>query len=66
MLKGKEKKHAAVEALDASGKIATNYNGTQVLFDGQPAPIIYASATQVNVIVPYEVNGRTSTKIEVA
>jgi uncharacterized protein (TIGR03437 family) len=52
--------------LDPSGKIATNYNGTQVLFDGQPAPIIYASPSQVNVIVPYEVNGKTSTKIEVA
>jgi len=52
--------------LDSAGKISTNYNGTQVLFDGQPAPIIYASPNQVNVIVPYEVIGKTSTKIEVA
>jgi len=51
--------------LDSSGKVATNYNGTQVLFDGQPAPIIYASEGQVNAIVPYEVNGKTSTKVEV-
>jgi uncharacterized protein (TIGR03437 family) len=29
--------------------------GTQVLFDGLPAPMLYASANQINAVVPYEV-----------
>lgn len=40
--------------LDASGKVSTQLSGTQVLIDGVPAPLIYASASQVNAIVPYE------------
>jgi uncharacterized protein (TIGR03437 family) len=32
---------------------ATN-GGVEVLFNGTPAPVIYASATQVSAVVPYE------------
>ena len=49
--------------LDPSGKVATSLNGAQVLFDGRPAPIIYGSASQANVIVPYEVAGQPATTI---
>jgi len=49
--------------LDPSGKVATSLNGAQVLFDGRPAPMIYGSAPQANVIVPYEVDGQTTTTI---
>jgi uncharacterized protein (TIGR03437 family) len=49
--------------LDPSGKVATNLNGAQVLFDGRPAPMIYGSASQANVIVPYEISGQTATTI---
>jgi len=38
---------------------------TTVQFDGVPAPIIYASAGQTSVIVPYEVAGKTSTEMVV-
>jgi uncharacterized protein (TIGR03437 family) len=38
---------------------------TRVLFDGIAAPVLYASATQTSVMVPYGVNGRTSTSIVV-
>jgi uncharacterized protein (TIGR03437 family) len=38
---------------------------TRVLFDGTAAPIIYASATQTSVMVPYGVAGRTTTNIVV-
>jgi uncharacterized protein (TIGR03437 family) len=38
---------------------------TRVLFDNTPAPIIYASATQTSVMVPYGVFGRTTTNIVV-
>jgi uncharacterized protein (TIGR03437 family) len=38
----------------ATGKLATAIGGVQVLFNGIPAPMIYASATQVSAVVPYE------------
>jgi uncharacterized protein (TIGR03437 family) len=49
--------------LDPSGKVATSLNGAQVLFDGRPAPMIYGSASQANVIVPYEVANQPTTTI---
>jgi len=51
--------------LDPSGTVATNYNGTQILFDGNPAPLLYSSPFQTNLIVPYEIADRKSTTIEV-
>jgi uncharacterized protein (TIGR03437 family) len=38
----------------ATGKLATTIGGVQVLFNGTPAPMIYASGTQVSAVVPYE------------
>ena len=52
--------------LDSSGAVATNYNGTQVLFDGKPAPLLYSSPSRTTLVVPYEVADRQSTNIEVA
>jgi len=46
-----------------SGTIDTNLGGTQVFFDGYPAPLIYSSATQVSAIVPYEVAGSLTTSM---
>jgi uncharacterized protein (TIGR03437 family) len=37
-----------------TGKLATNIGGVQVLFNGTPAPMIYAGSTQVSAVVPYE------------
>jgi uncharacterized protein (TIGR03437 family) len=46
---------AAYATTDPStGKLATAIGGVQVLFNGIPAPMIYASATQVSAVVPYE------------
>ena len=50
--------------LDASGKFATNSGGVQVLFDGVPAPLVYASASQVNAVVPFGVAGEAQTVIQ--
>jgi uncharacterized protein (TIGR03437 family) len=50
---------------DASGNVASNLNGLQVTFDGQAAPLIYTSANQTNLIVPYEVASKTSTVMQV-
>jgi uncharacterized protein (TIGR03437 family) len=40
--------------LDAKGNVATLVDGTQVLVDGVPAPLLYGSATQINAVAPYE------------
>jgi uncharacterized protein (TIGR03437 family) len=47
--------------LDSSGKkLSTSVAGTQIFFDSDPAPIIYTSAGQVSVVVPYSVASKTS------
>jgi uncharacterized protein (TIGR03437 family) len=38
----------------ATGKLATTIGGVRVLFNGTPAPMVYASSTQVSAVVPYE------------
>jgi uncharacterized protein (TIGR03437 family) len=41
---------------DANGLVATSLASVRVLFNGVPAPLIYASSSQTSVIVPYEVS----------
>jgi len=41
--------------LDSNGLLTTSLGGTQVLVNGNPAPLVYAAAQQVNAIIPYEV-----------
>lgn len=41
--------------LDDSGQVPNALAGTQVLFDGIAAPLLYTSATQIDVVVPFEV-----------
>jgi len=50
--------------LDAAGSVTTVLAETRVLFDGVPGPMVYASPTQVNAIVPFGVSG-DSTQIAV-
>jgi uncharacterized protein (TIGR03437 family) len=52
-------------SLDASGNLANSAAGVQILFDGNPAPLVYVSATQSAGIVPYEVAGKTASQITV-
>ncbi len=40
--------------IDASGVVSNSLGGTQVSIGGVLAPLIYASANQINVLVPYE------------
>src|SRR5262249_19199451 len=47
--------------LDTDGRVASTLGGTQVLFDGVPAPMIYTSAGQVSCVTPYAVAGKTTT-----
>ena len=46
---------AAYAIVDPStGKLATTIGGVQVLFNGIPAPMIYASSKQISAVAPYE------------
>ncbi len=52
--------------LTEDGKSLTkDLKTSQVLFDGVPGAMIYASATQASAVVPYSVAGKTSTKVSV-
>ncbi|MCU1232119.1 MAG: hypothetical protein JWP63_86 [Candidatus Solibacter sp.] len=47
------------------GVVMNSLAGTQVLFDGVAAPMIYTLAGQVSAVVPYAVAGKSSTKVQV-
>jgi uncharacterized protein (TIGR03437 family) len=49
----------------AAGALGTQVAGTQVLFDGIPAPLLFVSSDKINTIVPYEVFGHQSTSVQV-
>jgi uncharacterized protein (TIGR03437 family) len=51
--------------LDGEGRVAKVLAETRVLFDGQPAPMIYAANGQVSAFVPFAVAGRTTTVMNV-
>jgi endo-1,4-beta-xylanase len=50
--------------LDSNGLVSSNLSGTQLLFDGKAAPLIYALAGQVSAVVPYEVSGKQQTVVQ--
>jgi uncharacterized protein (TIGR03437 family) len=39
--------------------------GFRVLFDGYPAPLLFAQSSQINAIVPFEVAGRSKVRLQV-
>jgi uncharacterized protein (TIGR03437 family) len=45
--------------------LATLVSDTQVTFDGIAAPLIRVSDTEIDAVVPYELDGRTQTKMVV-
>jgi hypothetical protein len=49
-----------------SGFYATSVAGTQVTFDGVAAPLLYVSAGQINAVVPYALNNKTTTNVQVS
>jgi uncharacterized protein (TIGR03437 family) len=48
---------------DDQGMAPRQLAGVQVLFDGEPAPVLYAQSRQVNAQAPFELSGKTLTKI---
>jgi uncharacterized protein (TIGR03437 family) len=56
----------ATKAEDLSnGTFPNSLAGTQVLFDGVAAPMIYTLKRQVSAVVPYAVAGKTGTQVQV-
>ncbi len=49
--------------LDQDGKMATSTGDTRVLFDGIPAPIVYAAYGHLGVIVPYGLSEQKTTSL---
>jgi uncharacterized protein (TIGR03437 family) len=43
----------------------SNLNGATVQFNGVPAPILYASSSQLNLQVPWELQGNSTTSVTV-
>lgn len=50
--------------IDSAGYIETTLANVKVTFNGYPAPILYASSGQINVIAPYELTGASNVSIE--
>jgi uncharacterized protein (TIGR03437 family) len=48
-----------------NGALTTTLGGTQVLFDGVAAPMIYSLQGQVSAVAPYGLAGKTSTQVQV-
>ncbi|HWR52152.1 MAG TPA: hypothetical protein VN428_13660, partial [Bryobacteraceae bacterium] len=47
------------------GGLETKLASFEVLFDGEPAPLLYAQSSQINLQAPYSVTGRDQVKIEI-
>jgi uncharacterized protein (TIGR03437 family) len=56
---------AAVAEAASNGKMPTMLAGTQVLFDGIPAPLLYVSEDQVNAVAPFGLSPPKNTTVRV-
>jgi uncharacterized protein (TIGR03437 family) len=51
--------------LDASGYVKTQLQGTRVLFNDVPAPLVFTSETQISAAVPYALAGSPTLRVVV-
>jgi uncharacterized protein (TIGR03437 family) len=56
---------ASTFSVAPGGLLSSTLAGVQVMFDTNPGTPIYVSASQINVIVPYEISGRSTTTVTV-
>jgi uncharacterized protein (TIGR03437 family) len=56
---------AVTGSFNPSGILSTQAGGTELRFDGVPAPIFYAQTGQINAQAPYTIAGQTTTHLEV-
>ncbi len=52
-------------SLDANGTLRTRIGDTEVLFNGEPAPLFHAQSNQVNAQAPYGIAARGVAQVEV-
>lgn len=52
-------------ALDSAGHLSAQLAGVRVLFDGIAAPLVYVSEKAVTAVVPYGVEGRSRTDVQI-
>jgi uncharacterized protein (TIGR03437 family) len=50
---------------DAAGRFGTNLAGVRVLFDGLPAPVLYAQTYRVNAVVPFSATPGATVEVRV-
>ncbi len=55
---------AAPLQLSSSTTVSSSIGGTQVFVDGIPCPILFSSSTQVNVVLPFALQGATSATVQ--
>lgn len=55
----------AIALTPVSSATSTLLGGTIVVFDGNPAPLLYAAPNQINAIVPYGVSGQNATQMSI-
>jgi len=53
------------EVSTTPGKLSYNLQGTQVMINGTPAPLLYARADQVAAVIPYAVASQDNLSLEV-
>ncbi len=58
-------------ASPAGGAVSDNVlgnslGGVQVLFNGVPAPLLYAGPNEISAVAPFEISGSTSVSIQIA
>jgi hypothetical protein len=51
---------------NSGSPVTTSLAGAQVLIDGKAIPLLYISASQINAIVPFEVEGETSATVQLS
>jgi uncharacterized protein (TIGR03437 family) len=54
-----------VAPLDDAGRLPLELDGTRVLFDGEPGPLVHVQANQISVVAPLSVAGKSSLLVEV-
>lgn len=52
-------------SVQPNGQYPTILGDVRVLFDGYPAPLLYVSSGQLNLVIPYSAAGKTTTTMRV-
>jgi uncharacterized protein (TIGR03437 family) len=56
---------SAVKGVISGGVLQSELAGVRVLFDGIPAPLLYAAAGQINAVAPWEIAGKSTVTLTV-